>query len=194
MKTRIVLASSSPRRRELLTRAGYEFTVAAANIDETPRSGETPPQLVRRLAATKALAVARQYPDALVIGADTVVAIAGQILGKPANEASARHMLQMLSGKRHEVYTGVSLWSGILDRGLATVRSAQVAFRPLSAADIDEYVASKEPLDKAGAYAIQGRASLWVTSLIGDWETVVGLPTALVGHLIARLTGGKPWD
>jgi septum formation protein len=189
MTAPLILASSSPRRRDLLTRAGYVFEVVSADVDETPRPQETPPCLVRRLAVVKSLAVAHRFPEALVVGADTVVALEGQILGKPANEELARRMLQMLSGKRHEVYTGISVWSGIRQRGLAAVSAASVTFRPLLPAEIEEYVRSGEPLDKAGAYAIQGRAGLWVTSVKGDRETVIGLPTALVGRLIAKLGG-----
>ncbi len=187
--SRIVLASSSPRRRRILEQMGLEFNVQAPDIDETPQRHERPEALVRRLAATKALVVGQGHPDALVVGADTVVALGRVIMGKPHDADHARAMLQMLSGTRHEIYTGVSVWSGLKERGYVIVSVAHVTFRPLSTLEIDAYVETGEPLDKAGAYAIQGGAGRWVESYEGDLETVIGLPRDVVQRLIDRVDG-----
>lgn len=185
----LILASSSPRRRHLLETMGLKFETVAADIDEMPRRGETPEALVRRLAATKAVAVGHDYPDVIVLGGDTVVALGRVILGKPHDPDHARAMLQMLSGKRHEIYTGVSVWWGAKGRGYVSVNVAHVTFRPLSTLEINAYVSTGEPMDKAGAYAIQGEAGRWVESYEGNLETVIGLPRDVVQRLIDRMSG-----
>jgi septum formation protein len=173
----LVLASRSPRRQEILRQAGIAFTVCAPQVDETPLAGEKPEDYVQRLAAAKALAAPCQ-DGATVLGADTTVVIGSEMLGKPENDEDARRMLRLLAARRHEVLTGVCLKreSGLI-RDFA---STAVWFAPLSEREIDEYVASGEPMDKAGAYAIQGLASKFVTRIEGCYFNVMGLPVALV--------------
>ena len=173
----LVLASQSPRRSEILRQAGIPFTVQAAAVDETALEGEKPEDYVVRLAELKALAAAAG-PDETVLGADTTVVIDGEMLGKPADAAEARRMLDRLSGRQHEVITGICL-----KRGVEVVRDRAVTkvwFAPMSAREIEEYVASGEPMDKAGAYAIQGLASKFIERIDGCYFNVVGLPVALV--------------
>jgi septum formation protein len=173
----LVLASQSPRRADILLQAGIPFVVRTALVDESPLDGETPQDYVRRLAEWKARAVPAA-PGEIILGADTTVVIDGQMLGKPADAADARRMLELLSGRRHEVMTGICL-----KRGARMVRdwaTTAVWFGPMSAREIDAYVASGEPLDKAGAYAIQGLASKFIERLEGCYFNVVGLPVALV--------------
>ena len=182
----LVLASQSPRRAEILRQAGIPFVVRTAPVDETPLAGERPEDCVRRLAARKAMAVPCAA-DEIVLGADTSVVIDGEMLGNPADASEARRMLAALAGRRHEVVTGICL------RGAAeTIRdwaSTSVWFEPMSASEIREYVSSGEPMDKAGAYAIQGLASKFIEKIEGCYFNVVGLPVALVyGHL--RRMGG----
>lgn len=178
----MILASQSPRRKELLERAGFSFTVHAADIDESPLPGETPPQLVERLARSKAHATvpfARKTGDDLIIAADTVVwSPEVGVLGKPADELDALRMLTLLSGRTHFVTSGVSI---LLLEGSSVVEhtfheTTDVTFHPLSDAWLRAYVASGEPLDKAGAYAIQCRGAVLVKSIRGDYDNVVGLP------------------
>ena len=179
----LVLASQSPRRAEILRQAGIEFTVRAAAVDETPLRGERPEDYVQRLAEVKALAVAAG-PEETVLGADTTVVIDGEMLAKPEDDADARRMLGKLSGRRHEVLTGICLRrNGSLVRDWA---ATQVWFAELSAREIDEYVASGEPADKAGAYAIQGLASKYIQKIEGCYFNVVGLPIALVYRYLRR--------
>jgi septum formation protein len=166
----LVLASQSPRRSELLRNAGIGFRVQAAGVDETPFPGEAPVDYVRRLARAKAAAVEGE----LVLGADTVVVVDGQILGKPADSADAVRMLRLLSGRAHEVITGICL-AGTVAHDITTV-----FFSRISEEEIRDYVASGEPMDKAGAYAIQGRASCFVERIEGSYSNVVGLPVAMV--------------
>jgi septum formation protein len=185
---RVVLASASPRRRELLARLGLAFEVRPADVDETPRPGETPERLARRLALEKARAVVLDEPPGTrVIGADTVVAVAGELLGKPADAAEARRMLARLSGREHEVWTGVAVLVADGQEQVDVGRTA-VRFRPLGPDEIAAYVASGEPLDKAGGYAIQGGAAEFVESVDGDYDNVVGLPLALLAELLSRRT------
>ena len=181
----LVLASRSPRRADLLSRAGYRFEVAPADVDERRRAGETPRALVRRLACEKAAAVAPRHPGSIVLGADTVVVVDGAVLGKPDGAAGAADMLRRLSGRAHEVLTGVALRAAHRRRG--GVQSTHVVFRAQSADEIAWYVASGEPADKAGGYAIQGRASRFVTRIEGSWTNVVGLPVELVDGLLDAL-------
>jgi septum formation protein len=180
---KLILASSSPRRADLLAAAGYVFEIRVAEVDETPLPGETAAALVRRLAELKARTVARG-PDELVLAADTTVACDGDIMNKPADEADAAGMLRRLGGRAHEVFTGVSLRHA---GGAETfVERTVVWFDTLSDADIAWYVASGEPLGKAGAYGIQGRASRFVTRVEGSYSNVVGLPTAQVAKHLAK--------
>jgi septum formation protein len=173
----IVLASQSPRRSEILSNAGIAFTVRATGVPEQHVRGETPSEYVRRLSLAKAEA-ARRTPDEIVLGADTVVVVDKRILEKPAGRDDAERMLRDLSGREHTVITGIAIsHSGrvIQDEASTTVR-----FVSMTAAEITEYVASDEPEDKAGAYAIQGLASKFIDRIDGDYFNVVGLPIALV--------------
>lgn len=171
----LVLASTSPRRRELLARIGLEpARIAAPEIDETPLKGELPRDYVARLARGKALAVARA-PDEIVLAGDTTVAVGRRILEKPADEADLRRMLALLSGRRHHVWSGVCV-VGADDRPRVRVVDTIVAFKALSAAEIDRYVECGEGMGKAGGYAIQGRAETFVRFLSGSHSNVVGLP------------------
>ena len=188
----LVLASASPRRRELLAHLGLAFEVFAPEIDESPLPGEAPARTAERLACEKAAAGRRAFPAAAVIAADTLVSPDGQTaLGKPATADDARRMLRLLSGKRHEVYTGLCV-AGPGGRRSRTVTSA-VRMRPLTEAEIDWYVATGEPLDKAGAYAIQGRGGVFVTAIDGSWSNVVGLPMAELTAMLSELGMALPW-
>ena len=180
---RIVLASGSPRRRELLGLFGVEFDIVPADVDETPRAGETPVALVARLAAAKALAVAAGQPaDAVVIGADTIVDVDGAILGKPIDAADAAAMLRQLSGRAHQVHTAIAVRAGgTAHSGSSTT---DVTFAELSAAEIDWYVDTGEPLDKAGAYGLQGHAGIFVSSVVGSVSGVLGLPLDVLVRLL----------
>jgi septum formation protein len=173
----LILASRSPRRAEILRQAGIAFTVRAAEVDETPLEAERPGPYVRRLAREKVLAV-EAAPDEIVLAADTTVVSHGELLAKPADAADARRMLGLLSGRRHEVLTGICLRRG--KDLLCDHASTAVWFAPLSEAEIDAYVASGEPMDKAGAYAIQGLASKFVERIEGCYFNVMGLPVAMV--------------
>ena len=184
---RLILASASPRRAELLRAAGIEFDVMPADVDETLHGGESPEQYVRRVANAKACGVLARSHGRPVVAADTVVVVDGEILGKPVDADDAGRMLKMLSGKRHEVLTAVSVSLGGPEDACpaaSAVERTTVEFAALSDAEIAEYVASGEPLDKAGAYAIQGRASRFVTRIEGSYSNVVGLPVALVYNLL----------
>jgi nucleoside triphosphate pyrophosphatase len=177
----LVLASRSPRRAELLRAAGIAFTVRAADIDETPREGEPASGYVLRLAEEKALAVASGEGE-IVLAADTTVVLSGEIMGKPADDADAARMLRALAGRKHEVVTGICLrGSGRVVRELT---STAVWFAPLDEAEVADYVASGEPMDKAGAYAIQGLAARFIDRIDGSYSNVVGLPVALTYRLL----------
>jgi septum formation protein len=173
----VVLASQSPRRRELLLSAGIPHAIRVADVDEAVQAGESPISYVRRLAREKALAIPCA-PGEIVIGADTTVACDGHILGKPANQAEARSMLQTLAAKRHEVITGICLRYG--KHISVHHETTGVWFTPVSEEDIDALSAPAEALDKAGAYAIQGIASRYIHRIEGSYSNVVGLPVALV--------------
>jgi septum formation protein len=181
---RLVLASNTPRRRELLHAAGFEFDVAAIDVDETRGEGEPAERYVERLAQTKARAAVRRGPDLVVVGADTVVVVGGEVLGKPRDTADAARMLRRLSGRSHEVLTGVA----VARRGqmLSRVERTSVWFVRVSDAEIAWYLASGEPMDKAGAYAIQGRASRFIPRIDGSYSNVVGLPMAAVVELLEK--------
>jgi septum formation protein len=181
---KLVLASRSPRRAELLLAAGFEFTVRVANIDETPLAGEDAQTYVLRLAEEKARAVS-SCDDEIVLAADTTVVLGAEIMGKPENAADAVRMLRLLSGNRHEVITGVCLRKGkAVHLDLA---STSVWFATMGDDEIHDYVATGEPEDKAGAYAIQGRASRFINRIDGSYSNVVGLPIALVYQQIKAL-------
>lgn len=182
---RVVLASSSPRRRELLERLGVSFTVDPPDIDESPLPGEAAIDYVGRIAAAKAGAVAPRHPDAVVIAADTTVDLDGCILAKPADAPAARRMLKALSGRTHRVHTGVVVGrSDQTERGTATT---YVTFTPVTDSAIEWYISTGEPMDRAGAYAIQGHGNMFVEKVTGSVTNVVGLPLALVDALAARL-------
>jgi len=186
-----VLASASPRRAELLTAAGFVFTVAHADIDETPLAGESPGAYVQRLAGGKARAVARRFPGQLVLGADTTVVADADILGKPVDAADATAMLRRLQGRAHEVLTGVALVGSAWGR--VVLAKTRVWFGPMTDDDLAAYVATGEPMDKAGAYGIQGWAARYVTRIEGSYSNVVGLPVAVVHQLLGEYpgTGGE---
>jgi septum formation protein len=178
---KLILASSSPRRAEILRNAGLPFSVISSAIDETPLPGESPSELVCRLANRKAeLVAARTVGPAIVIAADTVVVVEGHILGKPRSADDARHMLERLSGRTHAVTTGVSLMRLPDTESREFVESTLVHFNRLSANEITRYLATEEPHDKAGAYAIQGRAGRYIPRIEGCYFNVVGLPLARV--------------
>jgi septum formation protein len=178
---KLILASTSPRRAEILRNAGLPFSVISSAIDETPLPGESPSELVRRLANRKAeLVAARTVGPAIVIAADTVVVVEGHILGKPRSADDARHMLERLSGRSHAVTTGVSLMRLPDTESREFVESTLVHFNRLSANEITRYLATEEPHDKAGAYAIQGRAGRYIPRIEGCYFNVVGLPLSRV--------------
>lgn len=188
---KIVLASQSPRRRELLGKMGLEFTTKAPEIDETALSGLPARQLVEALSREKALWAARQEdPEAIVIGSDTVVVRDGEILGKPASPAQAEEMLASLSGRSHEVCTGITVCQG--DRVVSQVEVTQVTFRTLTPQEIARYVRTGEPMDKAGAYGIQGGAALFCERMEGDYYNVMGLPVCRLGETLKALVPG--WE
>ena len=215
----LVLASASPRRQELLRNAGISFAVQPADIDETPLPGETPRECAERLAREKALAVWRTRPQDVVLGADTIVVVHEAILGKPVDGEDAVRMLRLLSGRVHCVITGVCVvqivassqfpvasenrteHSGEASRSFEVLRTENgelrtasettlVTMNELSDDEIRDYLASGEPMDKAGAYAIQGRASRWIPRIEGDYSNVVGLPVALVYRMLSQLQEG----
>lgn len=181
---RVVLASSSPRRRELLTMIGITHQVIPADLDESYLPGETPLVHAERLARSKAEAVLRGAPDAIVIGADTIVVIDDEILGKPRDEAHAAAMLRQLSGRTHEVLTAVAVARG--RRVESSVEVVPVTFRVLRDDEIDAYIATREPMDKAGAYGIQGYGSTIVRRIDGDFFAVMGLSLVRLVTLLAR--------
>ncbi|MEM7048776.1 MAG: Maf family protein [Acidobacteriota bacterium] len=183
MKQDLVLASASPRRRELLASLGLEFEVRPVDLDESHRAGETPEVFVARLAREKAAAAAR--PGEWVLAADTVVVIDGEILGKPADEAEARTVLARIADREHVVFTGVEVTRD--GRRAGGVERTRVRMRALSEARIAWYVATGEPLDKAGSYAIQGLGALLVEAITGNYSNVVGLPLPLTHRLFAEL-------
>lgn len=173
---KIILASGSPRRKELLELADVPFEIVVSEVEETIGAYSSPSDIVMSLALQKASAVAENHSDHVVIGADTIVTYDSHILGKPSNEAEAKEMLRLLSGKTHEVYTGVAIISK--EKTATFYERTEVTFWELTEEEIDVYVASKEPLDKAGSYGIQGKGSIFVQHIQGDYYSVVGLPIA----------------
>ena len=187
---RLILASRSPRRQELLRRAGFAFEVRPSRIEELPRPGETAEAFACRAAQEKALDVAAACPpDTLVLGADTVVVVNGELLGKPRDAEDARRMLWLLSGGTHRVITGVCLVRAPLEIMALKDETTSVTFRHLDEEEIQSYLASGEPFDKAGAYGIQGLASKFVTRVEGCYFNVVGLPVALVDEILKKSVG-----
>jgi len=181
----VILASQSPRRRELLTLVGIPHEVRPADIDESYGAGELPHAHAERLAREKAAVVARSAPDAVVIGSDTIVVLDGDVLGKPRDERDAASMLMRLSGRTHTVMTAVAvMWRGV-ER--SAVEEVEVTFHTLTSAEIDAYIATREPMDKAGAYGIQGFGATIVARVDGDYFAVMGLPLQRMVRLMADL-------
>lgn len=186
-EARIVLASASPRRAELLAQVGIPFVVDASGVSETPDPDWDPCELATRLAARKAMDVANRHPDAdVILGADTIVVVDNEVFGKPEDAEHAVSMLQRLSGRAHAVITGWSLVDPKHDRAMAEFTSSRVFFDTLDEETIRRYVATGEPMDKAGAYAIQGKAGLFVQAIEGDYANIVGLPVAAVGRALRQ--------
>ena len=187
---RLILASSSPRRQAFLKQLGIRFRIAVPDIDETPRRGESPAAVARRAARDKARAVAARAGSApVIVAADTIVVLGRTILGKPKHAADARRMLKLLSGRDHKVITGVCVLRGTKIRNFAV--STDVVFKELTAREIGFYVKSGEPMDKAGAYAIQGIGSFLVRAIRGSYTNVVGLPVAELLDVLERDFGMK---
>jgi septum formation protein len=183
----IVLASASPRRRQLLTQMGFKFRVDPADVDETLPAGAAPEDAACELAERKARAAMEKEPKALVIAADTLVAVGGRILGKPADAREAGEMLRMLRGCAHEVATGVCVaWNGKL---YSACERTRVRFDDMTDEDVEHYVSTGEPLDKAGAYGIQGRAGVFISRIEGCYYNVMGLPLAALRKLLEQALG-----
>lgn len=180
---RLVLASASPRRAELLQQMGLQFEVCAAEIDETPRSEETPYDYVSRMAQEKARAVKQHFPGAVVLASDTSVVIDGQILGKPTDEQDAHRMLSLLSGRAHLVLTSVCVFG---NDEQCTINETEVLFRPVDTREMTSYWASGEPVDKAGAYAIQGVGAKFIERINGSYSGVMGLPLFEVSAMLTK--------
>ena len=184
-RSRVILASQSPRRRELLALVGISHEVRPADIDETYGPGEVPKDHAERLAREKAAVVAREAPDAVVVGSDTIVVVDGDVLGKPADEGEAKQMLARLAGRSHVVMTAVAVvWRG---ETRSDVVEVGVTFHPLTPNDIAAYVATREPMDKAGAYGIQGFGATIVERVDGDYFAVMGLPLQRLVRLLTEL-------
>jgi septum formation protein len=181
---KLILASGSPRRKELLSLYTKDFTVCVSDFDEDAIQEENPSALVEQLARGKCLAVAEQNPNCVVLGCDTVVDVGGEVFGKPKDEADARRMLEALSGRTHAVHTGVCVSDGVHTESF--VDTCRVRFFELSKQEIEEYIATAEPYDKAGAYAIQGRAALWLDTIEGDYYTIMGLPVSRTVRLLQK--------
>ena len=184
---KLILASASPRRAALLKQIGLNFLIKVHAVDETPLPGLTPSELVELFAERKAAAAARKLHDGIVIGADTVVVWQGQVLGKPKNGDEAFEMLYKLQGSCHEVYTGIALIDVSSGEVLVQHEKTRVCFRSLDEREIRLYVASGEPLDKAGAYGVQGLAAIFITRIEGCYTNVVGLPLARLSLMLKQL-------
>ena len=186
MKTNkaLILASSSPRRRELLERLHVPIEIHSADVDETPLKGEHAKAMVLRLAKDKAAKVAAQYPDRWVLASDTTVSLHGKPIGKPTDAADAKRTLKILQGKKHQVYTGVCLRNGKKQYALAD--TTDVLFRKMTAKEINWYVKTGEPMDKAGSYAVQGVGGLFVKGIDGSYSNVMGLPTEKTVELLQK--------
>ena len=185
---KLILASRSPRRTEILSATGWPFEAVAADIDESLLSGEDAVSYVKRLALTKAQTVAQRSPAGLVLGADTTVVVEAQLLGQPLDDNDARRMLKLLSGKWHDVLTGVALMrSGDETHALVDHEKTRVRFAEISDEEIDWYISTGEPRGKAGAYGIQGPAALFIEEIAGDYFNIVGLPVRLVYELSRKM-------
>lgn len=182
-KPTLILASASPRRQELLREGGISFEVSPAHIHEERQPGESPLEYALRLAREKADAVAEKNPGRYVLGADTIVIVEDEVLEKPADAADAARMLRRLSGRGHQVTTAVSVVTPERHKDTRAC-TTQVFFRELKEAEIQQYIATKEPMDKAGAYAIQGGAARWASRMEGEYSNVVGLPLSLVKEML----------
>ena len=186
-----ILASASPRRKQWMEAMRIPFDVLAPEVDETPLEGEGPEAMVGRLARIKAEAVGRLYPDRWVIAADTTVAVDHHVLGKPVDEDDAVRMLMLIQGRSHEVHTGLCLWRN--HEAFGFVDSAQVFLRPVTSAQAQWYARTGEPMDKAGGYAVQGIAALFIDRIEGSFATVMGFPVERFGELAGRLGLLGPW-
>ncbi len=186
---KLILASGSPRRSEILNSVGWEFTKHVADIDETEHEKEMPDDYVLRLAREKAESVALAYPYEIVLGADTTVVIDGLTIGKPVDLDDARRMLKILSGNWHEVLTGIAVVQNGETR--SAIQSTRVKFAPMSDEEIDFLAERGDPLDKAGAYAVQAQAALFIEGIEGDYWNVVGLPISLVYRLVVKEQSAK---
>ncbi len=184
---KIVLASGSPRRREILSKLGFDFQVKPSDIDEKVLEEEEPGSYVLRMAVQKALAAAEEESAGLFIGADTVVVVDGKIIGKPMNAEEAKEQLRLLSAREHIVITGIGIVDKYHNRTVSSMEQTIVYFNPLSEGEIDAYVASGEPLDKAGSYGIQGLGAVFVRRIEGDYFNVVGLPVSRLYGLLSEL-------
>ncbi|WP_087382674.1 Maf family protein [Faecalibacterium sp. An122] len=184
---KLILASGSPRRRELLSLYTTDFEVCASDFDERAIQAESPAALAEALARGKCLAVSGQNPGCLVVGSDTVVELDGEVFGKPKDADDARRMLRALSGRTHQVHTGVCVSDGTTAESF--VDTCKVTFFPISEEEMERCIASGEPFDKAGAYAIQGQAALWLDRLEGDYYTIMGLPVSRTARLLERVSG-----
>jgi septum formation protein len=188
IREKLVLASTSLRRAEILTAVAWPFEVVGSGVDETRLRSEPPASYVTRLAMEKADAVARRLSAGLVLGADTTVVVSGELLGQPKDAQDARRMLKLLSGQWHEVLTGVALVrAGHLNNSAVDHERTRVRFGDLSEAEIDWYVSTEEPMGKAGAYAVQGKAALFIEEIQGDYFNIVGLPIRLVYKLADKM-------
>ena len=185
-KLRLVLASESPRRRELLGVLGFPFEIVSSNVTETPLSGETDLEFVSRAAREKGEEVAGRIPDAVVLSADTIVSVDGEILGKPNDADHARGMLRMLSDRQHNVYTAVSTIHAAINTRYEGMEETRVWFRDLDSEMIEDYIRREEVLDKAGGYGIQGFASVFIPRIEGNYANVMGLPLPLTYDLLTR--------
>lgn len=187
MKLRVafILASQSPRRRKLLAQLGLPFEVHPSHVDENAINHHSPAQLVQQLALEKARVVAARFPEALTLGADTLVVLDGEVLNKPADAAEARTMLRRLSGRTHTVYTGIALVHPASQRQITDYEATQVTFASLTDAEINAYVATGSPLDKAGAYGIQDDyGAVFIRRIEGDYYNIVGLPLHRLYHML----------
>lgn len=184
---KLILASGSPRRRELLSLYTTDFEVCASDFDERAVQAESPAALAEALARGKCLAVSGQNPGCLVVGSDTVVELDGEVFGKPKDADDARRMLRALSGRTHQVHTGVCVSDGTTAESF--VDTCKVTFFSIPEEELERCIASGEPFDKAGAYAIQGQAALWLDRLEGDYYTIMGLPVSRTVRLLERVSG-----
>ncbi|NPU83132.1 MAG: septum formation inhibitor Maf [Syntrophaceae bacterium] len=185
-ENKLILASASPRRIELLERVGLTFQVVPSGVEEAAHPEESPEEHVLRLSAAKAEALARKNPDAWVLGADTIVVIDGRVLGKPADREGAKAMLQTLSGRVHTVFTGFSVLSGGGSRAVSRAISSAVLFKNLSDEEMNWYVRTDEPYDKAGGYAVQGMGAFFIQEIRGSYTNVMGLPLCEVMEVLCE--------